>query len=1443
MTGGAISNCYVEGKIVSTQAKDGNGMSAILGTGEATPQITIENCITKVEYTNNVSHRLNGDIIGLALSSNTVLRNNVSLSSGTNFYNIHGSSIHGTSNNNYELVGSGLTSNASGDRVKTIAKTNLTDNFFKDEANFNEGIWDITNISFDKPPHLKGAPNSEEEIRQTNNELYIPEYSRISKITGFNKSKEIAYHNLQKLMPFYESKYLVIDGGKLANDDVLNTKIVKHVIPYSEGKMVTYLTSKDYNKITNIKVVFKDYTMKEYPVEFKEWKQNIAIYQIGDTDLYYAYDNYTIEESASIVNTISDYIKGVDYTATLDVLTPAADSRLYKDHYNEFIKAEDMAKNIAMQLMQNGEDVLTLNNELLNKKIKQDLIDSGKLNKILYAYNYYHRWYDFEIGGSKVSDIILFEGKMYSDLMTLDNLTNEVFSGNIAIGSTSTFYVNNLSKYTGSSNVGYFLDYIIKNIGGYEDIDDWFTEYFGARNILTEVSVDNRPEMKYRGWYKLKLNQRMILPVITLPPNSGYMISGPAHLQFGPQQLYHQHPETAAGNAEVRRNVNNHVNLVKRHFNTLAGSFDPGRWNNYCIMVYDCTRIITGYENSYFPGTNVVIGTKPVTAQQKAGTTQNPFCKNFSEVLGLWQPPGNSAGVANNAGFLWFQARPGLSNFDTWTHEFEHALDDKIMLFQRKCRMPAETYTEGNVQQKEEWSENNISQDVGPYYFNTTYYLNKEGNGTQNLTPERIETREKLENYYKGQQNAIDLLDYVSAKAFIRLTPEEQAKIATRITDASTRTVWRTITAEQAETMNLTTLEALWDNRIILRPNNAWGVSVRGLIPPTSQWSNDYGYESIWVTRWYISHYDGSYPSSLGSKRNLFEMLGYAGIDGYVTYGSKRSANDLDAIQKITLAKTGKAMNWKEYKLSRYAEIESHLDNKYVDIDFMIDQFTDSLKADAAGNNRNLTSSTNLRKIYYHYLKRTTNDFIADPYGTDVEITHIKTAQELVDKINSKPYGYYIIDNDLDFTDVTSTVTNTFMGTLEGNNHKIIGNTNSIFNKIRYGYVRNLNFEGTKITNASIGILAKQTQMSVLENIQATNVNVNFAGRNEVSVIGGSLSTVSHSNCNVERKVNHITNSEDFVNKIKADPSGLFVVDADIDFTGYTSSNSAVITETFTGIINGNGFTISNLNNKSLFKNFRGTVDNLKVKDFTNTSTGRGNGDFVTAFTEESFTAKFTNLRFENITLSGRNNVSVVSGMDGRDNANSVFENISVKNANVTGTGVYVSCFVGRKWGGSIKNIFVQGTMTVEQTENGGLIGALQQNCAVENIITDVDISKPRNTYTNITNSVFNGSMIGNIYAQGVKNSIAFGNMTGYTQEQTPYKFVGAVQNSVISYLTNCYEVEEEIGNSRAVDATAGKLNKVSRANLNDAFYEGLGYDKTLWDYSTIQTKGYPELK
>ena len=151
------------------------------------------------------------------------------------------------------------------------------------------------------------------------------------------------------------------------------------------------------------------------------------------------------------------------------------------------------------------------------------------------------------------------------------------------------------------------------------------------------------------------------------------------------------------------------------------------------------------------------------------------------------------------------------------------------------------------------------------------------------------------------------ILDYASAKAFIQLTPEEQAKLATRVNDGASWESWGGMNATQATKWKLDSLEKLYDYKVILRPLNAWGVSVRGLNAPSGIGGNDYGYESIWVTRWYMAHYDNGYTGVHASKRNLFEMLGYGGVDAYVMYGSKQSSSDLDAIQKITKAKTGKA--------------------------------------------------------------------------------------------------------------------------------------------------------------------------------------------------------------------------------------------------------------------------------------------------------------------------------------------------------------------------------------------------------------------------------------------------------------------------------------------------------------------------------------------------------
>jgi len=1450
-TGGNITNCYVDGNITATSTKDGNGIGGIVGTAEASPTTTIENCLTKIKFDNASGHRLNGAIIGLALNSTAVLNNNVSLSTGEKVYSVHGYAIHASSTNNYELEGSGLTSNASGDVVKTVAKDAINKDFFKDNAKFDEAIWKLDGASYDNVPVLKGSISKEETKVETpsNSKLYIPDYSRIKKIHGFSESKEILYHNINKLMPYYDAKYLIEDGNKNIDDNALNEKAIKHIIPYnSEGKMLTYLTNDNHNSIAKIKVVFDDNKINEYNVSFKELKQNISIYEIEGLPLEYAYDNYVMKEDAAIVNTLSEYINSVDYATVLEPLTTAADARHYKDHYNETMKP--LAKTIALQLLHNdSNNALTMDSDILNNKIKEEFIDSGKINKILYAYNYYYRWYNFEIGGTKVSDLMFFEGKTYKDTMTIDNLTNEVLTGNMGVNVTDSFFKTNLAKYTGSSDLRYFLDGIITNIGGYEDVNDWFTEYFGSRNILAEFGVDKNPDILYRGWYQIKKNSKMILPIITLPVDCAYIISGPAHLQIGPSQLYHKDVNTDAGRNAVRSKVNDHVTLVKRHLSTLAGSFDPGKWNNYCIMVYDCTKIITGYKNSYFPGTNIVIGTSPVYTQGKVGQNY-PFFKNFSEVFGLWQPGGSAAGVGNTAGFLWFIARQGLTNYDTWTHEFEHALFDKIMLFQAGTRFKAglETLTEGNVQQNGVWSENNLLQDVGPYYFNTSFYLNKEGNATQNLSPDRIDTREKLENYFKGQQNALDLLDYIEGKAFIRLTPEQQARVATRMNQSGSWSTWGAITAAQAEKMNLTSLESLYDNRIIIRPENAWGVSVRGLSVINSLGSNDYGFESVWVNRWYIGHNDNGIPDAFSAKRNYFEMLGYAGVDGYVTYGRGNTKTDLDAIQKITKSVTGTAMNWKEYKMSRYATVEENLkNNKYIDADYMIERF---YQAFASDTNRNAVSRTSLRKIYYHYLKSVTNDFVADPLGTDTEVTHIKTAEELVQKINDKPYGYYVLDNDIDFSNMTTNVTNTFMGRLDGKGHKIIGNTLPIFNKIRYGYVGNIVFENTNIpkTISNAGALSYKSESSTIEKISASNLQMNFGGRNDVSLIGGAVNNLITRDCTVEKFTYHIKTADDIA-KLNEDTSGIFVIDNDIDFTGYTG-NGSVVTGTFNGKIDGQGHTFKNLSGLSLFSQFNGTVGNLNIKNFTNVNPGNAtSNDDIAAFAKYSNGATFKNMKFENITLEGRNRVATVVTFD---NLNSTFENISVVNANVKGSGVYVSTFIGRKYGGTIKNVYVQGTIDCTTTENGGLIGALQKGGVIENAVTNVEITKSRNT--DGQNRQLNAGFIGNIYLDGttpvIRNSISIGNMKGYIDntgnELIPYKFTGATEGTILATMVNCYEYAVADGTSSITEGTANSnLKGATKENVYDRrFYiDILSFDEEYWDFDDLDQTGYPKLK
>ena len=349
---------------------------------------------------------------------------------------------------------------------------------------------------------------------------------------------------------------------------------------------------------------------------------------------------------------------------------------------------------------------------------------------------------------------------------------------------------------------------------------------------------------------------------------------------------------------------------------------------------------------------------------------------------------------------------------------------------------------------------------------------------------------------------AIDYLDYVEAKAFLKLTPEEQSKVAVQVfyPDKSGTTGWRVLTKKDFETMNLKTIEDIYNNKITIRPG-VTGTSTQTAI-------GQYGYENMYIRRWYQPHNDNGRTHTYGFTYTAWQMLGIGGYDGgYITYFSGRSRTDLDAIQKVTKDPT---MTWKKFKLGRYDLMENSLNTiPYVDSSSLEEKYVEALKLDAANSDRSVTNSTNVRRRNYHYLKRVTNDFRQEVLNGNIEIIPITTAEELQEKINKNPYAYYTLENDIDLSKITegnAIISSTFMGKLDGKGHKLIGNTRPIFANIKFAHISNLNIENANITSslADTGALAKTISYSEIENVMGKNIKVTATNK-QIGGLAGSL--------------------------------------------------------------------------------------------------------------------------------------------------------------------------------------------------------------------------------------------------------------------------------------------------------------------------------------------------
>lgn len=1645
-----VRNCYVQGKVSSNS--DGSGGFV----GETPSGVTIENVYANVTVTFG-----DGSLAGISgYSKNVVLKNVLSLATNTNNgsgYRVVGSGLNNLSANNYELETSTMKTQSSHKAITTVSLEELKKkSFYTDNLGWSEEVWDFSKVANGEYPTLKEAdPNYSANIieKPTNQNIYIPEYQRIKKLKNYDSNREIAYHNMHKLMPFYDAKFYLVDGNKLETNHILNTKVIKQIFAYDkDGKLILSLNQTDQNRLKTIRLLFTDDETITYHVTYKEDDKQVITYNIEELGINYSFDKYLVNKNSKVFEYIVNRINSYDYVNDLAILTEETEGRNYIDN---FARVKEMSENIALNLMANTKEfALTSSSPILEKKLLQDLKTNNTLEQIIYAYNYFDRFYNIEIGGINIRDIVFFNGKVFNKELNAVNMTKNLLlkeTNRLTTGAYS-YYTNYIKNFT-EKDIYSFFDYFIKNLTNEKykkDSASWIIDnYQGA---IYEEGAPRYPNIRYRVWDHLKNRQHIILYILSYPGDDLYVLGVPTTIMVGNLRMYFSNFDTVDHETRVRA-LKNFASFASPFYDTIAGVVEdlPGNGfkniSNMSQISYDST----------------------IGKNWSDDPNAAPAFKYFYEAMGHWiTKPAGSAAFANGTDMNWV-AHHALSDFVVFSHESIHNQDGRIFLdgYGRRRGAGAEHFTDNFLTQPYPNAINSVY-GVVPNY---TYMRAIDSTMTTNLTNERINSLTNIESYYKGMYDTFAFLDYIEAMAFLQLTPEEQCRIAQVITDQTYS--WKT--ADDFRKMNLRTIEDIWDNHLaIIRGNKAYTTG----------------------SFWYIVENTANAGAANKSffVLNAYQLLADFGYKGYIAYASGQYNGKSDG-EILKIIANDENITWKSYQLGRYKKVEEKIKSfTKIDVQKAINTTLEAMQLDVAYDRPidiNSNAST-YREALYGYLKRVTNDFRTSIYDEAPNIVHITSAEDFITKVKNNPEVNVILENDLDFSNIPlknsdDSILNIFVGTLDGNHHKITGLKKPLFNKMVFTYVKNLTIENVdiKAVTSTAGSLSRTIDFSIIENVNLKNVNItgtatigglagsvnrttvtnvkyevnlntssnngnigglfgsatysslenvhgvnstikgngnigglignsnyiyqikessfngsvvnngnnagglvgylqnstiknsytlgSVNGNNNVGGIAGYISSSiinnTFSNASVRGKslastgglfgtiinasngrtpsninnnislgkvsngyklygnatkevveksfhnnyevveangtasnektgiifTNRITainrtalNSNFYSNNLRFNtniwnfanvnggglpklknsdsnnvvnalakkeiaslkdflsldysPDDDYILTADIDFSGYSSTNTSVIMSAFTGSIEGNNHTIRNLNNHSLFANFKGNIQNLNIVNITN---NRETENYVAAFASQTNGATLRNLKFENITLNGVHNIGVISGQDGKESATSTFDRISVKNANVRGSGVYISTFIGRKFGGSIKNVYVDGHLEITTTENGGIVGASHQSVVIENVISNVTITKNSNTYTGSGRNYYNGGVIGNMYDETtIKNSIAIGNMNG-TEGYIPYKFTGSEPANINTKLNNCYEYNDATGLSRVSTNSNGKLNNATTSDIHSkAFYKDyLNYDESIWNLDVVTTKGHPELR
>ena len=1404
-SGARIENCYVTGDIQGNY--DHPSLGARVGgiTGWHGGGI-ISRCYTRAQII-APAQKGNGGIIGGPSTGSPVIEYSLSMSSGAG-YRIAGFDILENAKEVYEYSGSESITNITEDNRENVKETDSVyeKGFYKDTLGFDEEIWDLDRTAYEKRPALRGAPIEE-------NNYGIPNYSSLLGQKDYRPDREKVYANMAKLMPLSDTRMWVEYGNLPGEGEALATGMIDFVLPLDgNSALVSGIRKEEPGQIKKIRIVFKDGTMQEYPVTYAKLTGGAAaVYGVEGTELKYQFHNYVSYINGEFLAAAAEMAAGFDYTADLAGLTPEEESRLYTDYYNENVRGR--MEDILFRLFASGEEYPTYcGHPAVQALAAERMKDEDTLKRMLYAYNYYDKWYRIDYRGVLLSDLMFFDGEMLSEGMTASSLADQLIAapnGQRDTHRTIDFYNNVLKGHTGKTLTD-FLGGFSGSIAGYDDPNEWFAENFDGL-LVEKAALGDEGKIRYRIWDNLSgledIRKSLVLQILTAPQEDMYLISVPSQILIGSMNRY---PDYLNKDGQERERMRGTAEAYAEKMAIFYGV--SSRWmdsaadqlNSFVNIQYD-TRL--GFPESAAASAGI----------QEKGQTRDPVMKWVYEANNMLNALNGSAAVANGSIVIWMHSEAlGTSDytFFTFSHETAHNQDGRYFYggAGRRKGTGGEAHADGNIAQE--------TRD-GIMVFNISKIMDIGTEMTNNFSYERIDSKEKIHSYYREMFETGYVLDYLAAQAFLQLTPQQQAAVAVQAEHtpggtSSMSTVYKKLTADEISAMDLKDMEDLWENRISVRNASSYPETIG------TATAGSYGFESFYTMNWYQSHNDDGSPDTHSFKRLGQEMLGLAGYEkGYMVYMSALSENDLDALRKIT---GDPDITWKEYKLGRYRSVEEKLDQiPYFDAETVISQFKKAFEEDAASGSR--TACIETKRMLYGMIKRVTGDFSSGGIYKSPEAVSVTTAEELIRCAQQNPYGYYRLENDIDFSNAAgsggSYIPGRFIGILDGNGKKLTGMQYPLFGDVQYAQVKDLTIQDPAYEAEAQALLAVKSKKVTLGNVRVEGTDMALP-----LIMTKTEGYYEYGDMTVTVGEKEITTAEEFL-AIGSSQTALkkkYSLGGNIDLDGAVSGSYAV-SGTFSGELDGNGFTVTG-SDAVLFEK----MDGAQVTDLVIEGSSLTSNDQKGALASEVKNSIIEKVRIRDLTIN--NNANQVGGLAGVISGSTVkrisAENIFIRAGNTIGG------IAGQFDGSILSDCIVTGNMEGTARHQmgariGGITGWLGDGI-MRNCLTRVEITAPER--------IGNGGLIGGPQKgnAAVESSVSLS--TGVNANRVSGWDVLGITSSV-------YELDSSDSQSNINETNTDRIFPVSQQQAEEkSFYlEILGWSEDVWAFGGLAAGGLPELR